>query len=261
MTFFCLGASLPNIFDGLQGYSMANIHSYETFGTVDGPGVRFVVFMQGCPLRCKYCHNRDTWDVNGGSIKDDANETFQKVLRYKHYYILGGGITITGGEPLLQSEYVKDLFSMCKKEGLHTALDTSGYILNESVKKALEVSDLVMLDIKSIDEKQHKWLTGVSSNPIIRFLEYLCKINKLTWARHVVIPGITFKDDLLHSLAKCIKKYPCIKKLDLLSYHTMGSYKWKSLGLSYPLEGVPPLSKEEERKAKQIFIDEGISLV
>lgn len=245
----------------MQGYKMAYIHSYETFGTVDGPGVRFVVFMQGCPLRCKYCHNRDTWEVGRGSIEEDAKETFKKIMRYKHYYILGGGITLTGGEPLLQSEYVADLFSMCKKEGLHTAVDTSGYILNENVKKALDVSDLVMLDIKSIEEEQHTWLTGVSLKPILKFLEYLCKVDKLTWARHVVIPGITYKDELLHSLAIFIKKHPCIKKLDLLSYHTMGAYKWKSLGLSYPLEGVPSLSKEDEIRAKQIFIDEGISLV
>jgi len=240
---------------------MAFIHSYETFGTVDGPGVRFVVFLQGCPLRCKYCHNRDTWEVGKAHIVESAEETFKKIHRYKHYYILGGGVTATGGEPCLQSEYVTSLFKQCKKDNLHTALDTSGYILNDGIKEALELTDLVMLDIKSIDEVQHKELTGVSLKPIVNFLDYLAQKNKKVWVRHVVIPTITYNDKLLARLAQFIKRYPNIEKVDVLPYHTMGAFKWKQMGLVYPLEGVLPLSAQETQHAKQIFMQAGVEIV
>lgn len=239
---------------------MAYIHSYETFGTVDGPGIRYVVFMQGCPLQCKYCHNRDTWERGASNIIETADETFKKIKRYKHYYILGGGVTITGGEPLLQSEYVTSLFELCKKEKLHTVLDTSGYILNDNVKKALDVTDLVMLDIKSIDEKQHKWLTSVSLKPILKFLDYLVLINKPLWIRHVVIPSITYNESLLRKLALFIKDLPNVEKVDILAYHTMGLIKWEKLGLTYPLEGIPPLSIEDLEKTKNIFFEAGLTL-
>lgn len=240
---------------------MAHIHSYETFGTVDGPGVRYVVFLQGCPLQCKYCHNRDTWAVGKSNIEETHEQTFKRIQRYKHYYILGGGVTVTGGEPLLQSEYVESLFELCKKDGLHTAIDTSGYVFTESVKHALQNTDLVMLDIKSIDEEQHKWLTSVSSKPIMQFLEYLVKINMPLWVRHVVIPGITYNEKLLFRLAQFLKTLPNLEKVDVLSYHTMGAFKWKQMGFSYPLEGVPALTKEEAEKSKKIFLDSGLNLV
>ena len=240
---------------------MAFIHSYETFGTVDGPGVRFVVFLQGCPLKCKYCHNRDMWNTGKSRIVEEPEDTFKRIERYKHYYILGGGVTATGGEPCLQSEYVASLFHLCKKDDLHTALDTSGYILNDSVKEALNATDLVMLDIKSIDEEQHKELTGVSLKPILNFLEYLASQNKKVWVRHVVIPGITYNDELLSCLATFIKGFPNIEKVDVLPYHTMGAFKWKEMGLIYPLEGIMPLSKEETKHAKQIFTKAGVDVV
>ena len=240
---------------------MAFIHSYETFGTVDGPGVRFVVFLQGCPLRCKYCHNRDTWEVGKVRIVEEAQDTFKRIERYKHYYILGGGVTITGGEPLLQSEYVASLFGLCKQDELHTALDTSGCILNDAIKEALSLTDLVMLDIKSIDEAQHKELTGVSLVPVVRFLDYLASQNKKVWARHVVIPSITYNDELLYRLALFIKGYPNIEKVDVLPYHTMGAFKWQEMGLAYPLEGVLPLSAEEAKHAKGIFGKAGVKIV
>ncbi|MGP1438021.1 MAG: pyruvate formate-lyase-activating protein [Treponema sp.] len=239
---------------------MAFIHSYESFGTVDGPGLRYVVFMQGCPLHCMYCHNRDTWNKNTPHIIETAEETFEKVRRYKHYYLLAGGVTITGGEPLLQPTYVKELFELCKKEKLHTALDTSGYYLNDEVRKALSYTDLVMLDIKSIDEKQHKMLTGVPLKPIMKFLDYLTSINKPVWIRHVVIPGITYDFELLRKLALFVKSLPNVERVDVLPYHTMGAFKWKKLGFDYPLEGVPALTPEEAKKAKQIFIDAGLEL-
>ena len=239
---------------------MAYIHSYETFGTVDGPGLRFVVFLQGCPLRCKYCHNCDTWERKYARILDTAEQTFERIRRYKHYYLFAGGVTVTGGEPLGQPEYVKNLFELCKKDSLHTAVDTSGYFLNDKVKAALEYTDLVLLDIKSIDEKQHQELTGAPLSRVLAFLDYLTSINKPVWLRHVIVPGITYNTALLEKLADFIKPLPNVEKVDLLAYHTLGVFKWKELGKVYPLEGVPPLSAEEYAVAKQIFLDRGLPL-
>ncbi len=239
---------------------MAYIHSYESFGTVDGPGLRYVVFLQGCPLRCKYCHNCDTWNREDAHIIETAEQTFQRIRRYKHYYIFAGGVTVTGGEPLAQPEYVKELFQMCKNDSLHTALDTSGFYLNDKVKEALEYTDLVLLDIKSIDEKQHKDLTGVPLDPVLHFLDYTSSINKPLWIRHVVVPGITYNEKLLTELAGFIKTVPNVEKIDLLAYHTLGVFKWKESGKIYPLEGVPALSNEEFKTAKKIFTDMGLTL-
>ena len=239
---------------------MAYIHSYETFGTVDGPGLRFVVFLQGCPLRCKYCHNCDTWERKDARILDTAEQTFERIRRYKHYYLFAGGVTVTGGEPLGQPEYVKNLFELCKKDSLHTAVDTSGYFLNDKVKAALEYTDLVLLDIKSIDEKQHQELTGAPLSRVLAFLDYLVSIKKPVWLRHVIVPGITYNTALLEKLADFIKPLPNVEKVDLLAYHTLGVFKWKELGKVYPLEGVPPLSSEEYAVAKQIFLDRGLPL-
>ena len=239
---------------------MAYIHSYETFGTVDGPGLRFVVFLQGCPLRCKYCHNCDTWERKYARILDTAEQTFERIRRYKHYYLFAGGVTVTGGEPLGQPEYVKNLFELCKKDSLHTAVDTSGYFLNDKVKAALEYTDLVLLDIKSIDEKQHQELTGAPLSRVLAFLDYLTSINKPVWLRHVIVPGITYNTVLLEKLADFIKPLSNVEKVDLLAYHTLGVFKWKELGKVYPLEGVPPLSAEEYAVAKQIFLDRGLPL-
>lgn len=239
---------------------MAYIHSYETFGTVDGPGLRYVIFLQGCPLRCKYCHNSDTWNREDAHIIETAEQTFERIRRYKHYYILAGGVTVTGGEPLAQPEYVKELFKMCRRDSLHTVADTSGYYLNDRVKQALDYTDLVLLDIKSINEEQHKDLTGVSLENVLHFLDYTSSINKPLWIRHVVVPGITYNEKLLTELAEFIKTFPNVEKVDLLAYHTMGVFKWKESGKIYPLEGVPPLSNEEFQIAKKIFTDAGLVL-
>ena len=239
---------------------MAFIHSYESFGTVDGPGLRYVVFLQGCPLRCKYCHNCDTWHREDARIIETAEQTFEHVKRYKHYYLFAGGVTVTGGEPLEQADYVRDFFKLCKRDKLHTALDTSGYYLNDTVKSALEYTDLVLLDLKSATEEQHKDLTGVSREPVLRFLDDVCSINKPLWIRHVVVPGITYNEAYLNKLADFIKTLPNVEKVDVLAYHTMGVFKWKQMGMKYPLEGVPALSQEEFKKAKQIFIDKGLAV-
>lgn len=239
---------------------MAYIHSYETFGTVDGPGLRYVVFLQGCPLRCQYCHNCDTWHRKDARIIETAEQTFERIRRYKHYYLFAGGVTVTGGEPLMQPEYVRSLFKLCKRDSLHTAADTSGYCLNDHVKAALEYTDLVLLDIKAIHEDRHKTLTGVPLSPILTFLDYTVSINKPLWIRHVIVPGITDSTGDLEKLADLIKTIPTVEKVDLLAYHTLGAFKWKEMGMVYPLEGVPPLSAEQFAAAKAIFKERGLPL-
>ena len=232
---------------------IGNIHSYESFGTVDGPGIRFVVFLQGCPLRCKFCHNPDTWNATGAKIKESAEKTFEKIRKYKGYFGKKGGITLTGGEPLVQSEFVLELFKLCKKDGIHTALDTSGYIFNDKVKEVLEYTDLVLLDIKAIDEKVYKELTGVELKNTLEFANYLKEINKKTWIRHVVVPEITDNDELLDRLANYVSKFDNVEKVEILPYHKLGEFKYKELGMKYVLEGVEELSKERFKNAVSIF--------
>lgn len=235
------------------------IHSHESFGTVDGPGIRYVVFTQGCPLRCKYCHNPDTWKIEDAKMIETAEKTFSEISKYKNY-IKNGGVTITGGEPLTQPEYVKELLKLCKKDGIHTAVDTSGYLLNDKVKECLEYVDLVLLDIKSIDPKQYKELTGVELEPTLKFAEYLNSINKPMWVRHVVVPGITDNDELLNKLADYLKGFDNLEKVEILPYHTLGEYKWKSLRLEYPLKEVLPLSNKRAEEIKSIFREKGIKV-
>lgn len=232
---------------------IGNIHSYESFGTVDGPGIRFVVFLQGCPLRCKFCHNPDTWNATGAKIKESAEKTFEKIRKYKGYFGKKGGVTLTGGEPLVQSEFVLELFKLCKKDGIHTALDTSGYIFNDKVKEVLEYTDLVLLDIKALDEKVYKELTGVELKNTLEFANYLKEINKKTWIRHVVVPEITDNDELLDRLANYVSKFDNVEKVEILPYHKLGEFKYKELGMKYVLEGVEELSKERFKNAVSIF--------
>ncbi|WP_101473554.1 pyruvate formate-lyase-activating protein [Fusobacterium sp.] len=232
---------------------IGNIHSYESFGTVDGPGIRFVVFLQGCPLRCKYCHNPDTWSITDSKIQESPREVFEKVKRYKKYFGKKGGLTITGGEPLLQLDFVLELFKLCKEENIHTALDTSGYIFNNKVKKILEYTDLILLDIKSIDEEVYKSLTGVELTNTLEFAQYLNKINKKTWIRHVVVPEITDNDNLLTRLSDYISKLNNIENIEVLPYHKLGVFKYKELGLNYVLDGIEELSKERLENAINIL--------
>ncbi len=236
------------------------IHSLESFGTVDGPGIRFVVFLQGCPLRCLYCHNPDTWDTKGGSkYLFTPDELLAEVLRYKSF-IAKGGVTVTGGEPLLQAEFVKEFFLLCKEEGIHTALDTSGAIITERALNALDNTDLVLLDVKSIDAAQHSELTGVKMNNTLKCLEYLEKNNIPTWVRHVIVPGWTDNDTLLKKLADFLSPYQCVEKVELLPYHDMGTRKYEQMGLKYSLKGVAPLSDERLQNAMKIFETAGLKL-
>lgn len=235
-----------------------NIHSFESFGTVDGPGIRYVVFMQGCPMRCKYCHNPDTWQVGAGK-KYTAEAVFKEILKYKNY-IKSGGVTVSGGEPLLQAEFITELFRLLKAEGIHTALDTSGVTFDkdnpQSVEKHLSVlryTDLVLLDIKHIDEDEHKALTGFSNKRTLDFAQFLSENGKKMWIRHVLVPDITDKDEYLQKLKQFISGLKTVERVEVLPYHTMGEVKYEKLGLPYPLKGVQPPAQQRIENARKIL--------
>ncbi len=240
----------------MDGY----IHSTESFGTVDGPGVRFVIFLQGCPLRCQYCHNPDTWEVGTGTRRS-VKSLIEEFQRNRPFY-RSGGITVTGGEPLLQIDFLLELFHAAKSEGIHTCLDTSGitYRANESdysrkLDKLMELTDLVMLDIKHSDPEAHRKLTGHSNQNILEFARYLSDKKVPVWIRHVVVPGITDEPTHLEALGRILAGLSNVKALDVLPYHTMGVEKYRKLNISYPLDGVPPMSKEDAVRAKTIILN------
>lgn len=232
------------------------IHSTESFGTVDGPGIRFTVFFQGCPLRCRYCHNPDTWDMKGGR-EVSAEELMKEYDSYRDF-LRSGGITATGGEPLAQPEFLAELFALARARGVHTCLDTSaGVYTTENRKKideALKFTDLVMLDIKHIDSDAHKKLTGVDNRHILSFAEHIRDLGIPVWIRHVVVPGITDGHDQLFRLGEYLSTLRNLKALDVLPYHDMARKKYSELGMDYPLPDTPPLSKEDAVKAKEIIL-------
>ncbi len=231
------------------------IHSIETFGSVDGPGVRYVIFMQGCQMRCQFCHNADTWKLQEGQVQ--ASEVLKKALRYKSYWKSNGGITVSGGEPLLQIDFLIELFTLAKKEGVHTTLDTCGQPFTKEepfyskLEELMKVCDLVLLDLKQIDEEKHKILTKHSNQNILEFARYLSDIKKPVWIRHVTIPSINDSDEELERLDRFIRSLNNIQRVDVLPYHTLGKYKWEQLGLDYPLEGINPPSKEHVNYVKE----------
>ncbi|MDD5934046.1 MAG: pyruvate formate-lyase-activating protein [Clostridiales bacterium] len=226
---------------------IGRIHSTESFGTVDGPGIRFVVFMQGCPMRCAYCHNPDTWNVNGGTLKT-ADEILKEYDSYKEF-LKGGGITVTGGEPLLQIDFVTELFQKAKNKGVHTCLDTSGITFSnekaERYEKLMEVTDLIMLDIKEIDSEKHKGLTGHTNHAVLEFARFVSEHQKDLWVRYVAVPGITDDESDLRKLGEFLATLKSLKALDVLPYHTMGVEKYKQLNIKYRLEGIEPMEKEQ----------------
>lgn len=235
---------------------MGLVHSFETFTTVDGPGIRFILFLSNCPLRCKYCHNPDTWACKGKEYSVD--EIVNEILKYKNYY-KNGGVTISGGEPLLQIDFVIDIFKKLKKYNMHTAIDTSGITFNENqIKKFDELNkytDLYLLDIKEIDEKKHIELTGKSNKNILEFAQYLSKNNKKVWIRHVIVPTINLDKEDLIKTKEFIDTLNNVERVDVLPYHTLGVHKYKDLGLKYPLEGVRTPTSEEIKFAKEILGD------
>ncbi len=239
----------------MEGY----IHSIETFGTVDGPGIRYVVFVQGCPMRCRYCHNPDTWEPNIG----DKKSTDEILADYEKYrsFLREGGLTVTGGEPLLQIDFVTELFKKAKQLKIHTCIDTSGITFNrenkehfEKIKELLKYTDLVMLDIKHIDDTEHKKLTNHSNKNILDFARFLSEIDFPVWIRHVTVPGITFIKEYLEQLGEFLAELKNVKALDVLPYHTMGVSKYESLGIDYTLQGIESLTKEDATNARNLIL-------
>ncbi len=231
----------------------AKIHSVESFGAVDGPGIRYVIFLQGCHLKCKYCHNRDTWDINGGEYKS-VDEIFEKVKRYKNYIMPSGGVTVTGGEPLLQVKFLIEFFKRLKSEGISTCIDTSGMVeITDEIKELLRLTDLVLLDIKHIDDEKCKQLVGISNKKELEFAKYLSDNNIKIWIRQVLIPGYTDDEKDLLKLKEFINSLKTVEKVQILPYHSMGKYKWEKLGLKYELEDVRDATQEDVDRAKKII--------
>lgn len=242
--------------------NVGRIHSIESFGSVDGPGVRFIVFLKGCHMRCQFCHNPDTWEMKDGQLKT-ADELLTQALRYKTYWKKGGGITVSGGEPLLQIDFLIEFFKKAKAKGVHTTLDTSGNPFTREepffskFNELMKVTDLVMLDIKNINDDEHKELTGWSNANILDMAEYLSEINKPMWIRHVLVPGGSDNDEQLVKLDEFIKTLKNVDRVEVLPYHTLGTFKWEELGKEYPLKGVEPPTKERiENARKLLHIDE-----
>ncbi len=231
----------------------AKVHSIESLGTVDGPGIRFVLFLQGCHLECKYCHNRDTWDINDGHYQS-LDDIFDKIMRYKNYIYPRGGVTISGGEPLLQHKFLFELFTKLKKENIHTCIDTSGMVaLTDDIKKLINVTDLFLLDIKHINDEKCKDLVGRSNKLELAFARYLSDNNIPMWIRQVLVPGYTDDEEDLLKLRDFINSLKTVERVEILPYHNIGASKWKNLGLEYPLEGVRQADDKDVKRAKEIL--------
>jgi len=244
-----------NIIMTTQKPIKGRIHSFESFGTVDGPGIRFIVFFQGCLMRCLYCHNRDTWDVKAGK-EVAVEELMKEIVTYKHFIIPnGGGVTASGGEAMLQAQFVTEWFKACHAEGIGTCLDTNGYARNidHTIEALLAETDLVMLDLKQMNNEIHQKLVGVSNKRVLEFAKYLQKINKRTWIRYVVVPGWSDDDASAHQLGQFIQGMDNIEKVEMLAYHKMGAFKWATLGDKYMLEGVEPPPRETMDRLQSII--------
>lgn len=242
---------------------IGKVHSLETFGLVDGPGVRYVAFLSGCYLRCQFCHNPDTWDCNLGK-EYTPKELADHAIRYKNYWRNNGGVTVSGGEPLIQMEFVTEFFQLLKEKEVHTTLDTAGQPFNKDPEwlakfdALMEVTDLVMLDLKDFDATKHKELTGWTNENILEMAKYLSDHGKEMWIRHVLVPGVTDDEEDLKAMRRFIDELKTVTRVEILPYHTMGTFKWEKLGIPYPLEGVRPPSDEEVARAEEILIPEGL---
>ena len=219
------------------------VHSFQSLGTVDGPGVRAVVFMQGCPIRCACCHNPDTWDFNGGKTVS-VEEIFRKIQRLRAYFGDDGGVTVSGGEPLMQADFVAELFRLCREDGISCALDTSGCIYNCEVEKLLALTDIVLLDYKYTNEGDYQKYVGMKMTVVEDFLAELSKMNKRTWIRQVIIPGLNDSEESVKRLLSLSQKYTCIEKTELLPFRKLCIEKYRALGIDFPLENIPEADAE-----------------
>ena len=238
---------------------LGKIHSIETMGALDGPGLRFIVFLQGCPLRCVYCHNPDTWNYSLGS-EIDSDEIVKKAKRFAPYFKNKGGVTLSGGDPLMQSEFCTEIFKKLKENKIHTALDTSGCIFNDNVKKLLEYTDLIILDIKHADSLKFKEITGYEIDNTLALTKYANEKNISLWIRQVIVPGINDKIDDIEQLGDMIKPFHTIEKVELLPYHTMGVKKWIELGLEYKLENIQEPTQEKMDSLKEVLKSMGFKI-
>ena len=234
---------------------IGHIHSTESFGAADGPGVRFIVFMQGCHMRCRYCHNPDTWKMDGGD-EVTADEILKRALRFKPYWGKDGGITISGGEPLLQIDFVIELFKKAKELGINTCIDTAGNPFTKEepffskFEELMKYTDLLLLDLKEINPARHKDLTGFDNSNIIEMAKYLSEINKPVWIRHVLVAEHSDFDEDLDALGDFIDTLSNVDRVEILPYHTLGKFKWENLGIPYTLESISPPSAERIENAK-----------
>ena len=234
------------------------VHSLESFGSVDGPGVRYVIFLTGCAMRCQFCHNPDTWDMQKGTLYT-TDELLETAKKYRSYWGKKGGITVSGGEPLLQIDFLTELFRKAKAEGIHTTLDTSGNPFTreepffQKFQELMKYTDLIMLDIKEIDDERHKRLTGCSNKNILDLAQYLSDIGKAVWIRHVLVPERSDYDEDLNKLGEFIKTLKNVERVEVLPYHTLGIFKWEELGYEYPLEGIDPPTNERVKNAQKIL--------
>lgn len=239
----------------MQGY----IHSLESFGSVDGPGIRYVIFVSGCPMRCAYCHNPDTWDMTKGT-KTESSELVEKALRFRPYWRREGGVTVSGGEPLMQIDFLIDLFKQLKKENVHTCIDTSGAPFTREepflskFNELMKYTDLLLVDIKHIDLARHIVLTECGNKNILDMLTYLSEIKKPVWIRHVLVPKWTDDDRYLTELREFIDTLDNVERVEVLPYHTLGAVKWKKLGIPYRLMNIDPPAKERIENAKRILV-------
>ena len=238
----------------MQGY----IHQFESFGCVDGPGSRFIVFLSGCPMRCLFCHNPDTWNIKNGKLME-ASDVLSEALTCRSYWGKKGGLTVSGGEPLVQLDFLLELFTLAKEKNVNTCIDTSGAPFTregkwfETFKKLMDVTDILLMDIKHIDEDEHIKLTGRSGKNIKDMFYFLDEINKPIWIRHVLTPGITDKEEYLLKTRNFIRTLHNVQRVEILPYHSLGESKYKELGLDYALKGVKSPTEESIKKAKEIL--------